>query len=92
MEQTPEKKKENKTQTARKIRSLVESMHVRAHQARERGQKVAYCMVMSQYDEILTAMDIVPVWTENYGGLCAALGTAPQLLEKAVEEGYSNMI
>ncbi len=87
-----DKKKEKRTQSARNVRPLVESMYLRAYQARERGQKVAYCMVMSQYDEILAAMDIVPVWTENYGGLCAALGTAQPFLEKAEEEGYSNLI
>jgi len=87
-----DKKKENRTQSARNVRPLVESMYLRAHQARERGQKVAYCMVMSQYDEILAAMDIVPVWTENYGGLCAAMGTAQPFLEKAEAEGYSNLI
>ncbi len=87
-----DKKKEKRTQSARNVRPLVESMYLRAYQARERGQKVAYCMVMSQYDEILAAMDIVPVWTENYGGLCAALGTAQPFLEKAESEGYSNLI
>ena len=89
---TENKKKENRTQSARNIRPLVEGMMMRAHQARGQGQKVAYCMVMSQYDEILAAMDIVPLWTENYGGLCAAMGTAPQFLEKAEADGYSNLI
>jgi len=89
---TENKKKENRTQSARNIRPLVEGMMMRAHQARGQGQKVAYSMVMSQYDEILAAMDIVPLWTENYGGLCAAMGPAPQFLDKAEADGYSNLI
>ena len=80
------------TETARKVRGLVKTMYTRAHEARAEGKPVAYAMVGSQYDEILRAMDIVPIWTENYAGLCAAKRVAQNYLVKAEADGYSNVI
>lgn len=80
------------TQTAKKVRELVKRLYSRAHEAKAKGQPVAYCMVSSHYNEILIAMGIVPVWTENYAGLCAAKKAAEPLLVKAEAEGYSNVI
>ena len=71
------------TQTARKVRGIVKEMYARAHQAKENGDPVAYGMVGSQYDEILHAMGIVPIWTENYAGLCAAKRVAENYLLRA---------
>ena len=80
------------TQTARKVRGIVKDMYTRAHQAKENGDPVAYGMVGSQYDEILHAMGIVPIWTENYAGLCAAKRQAENYLLRAEADGYSNVI
>lgn len=74
---------------AKKVRPLVKEMYARAHEAKKQGRPVAYCMVMSQYDEILRAMDVTPIWTENYGGLCATKRDADRFLAKADAEGYS---
>ncbi len=89
MEKTTARKS---TESARKVRALVKNLYRRAHEAKKEGKKVAYCMVGSLYDEILRAMDIVPVWTENYAGLCAAKRVAEEYLLKAESEGYSNLI
>ncbi|MDP6510866.1 MAG: 2-hydroxyacyl-CoA dehydratase family protein [Dehalococcoidia bacterium] len=80
------------TETARKVRGLVKMMYGQAHEAKVEGKPVAYGMVGSQYDEILRAMDIVPIWTENYAGLCAAKRVAQSYLVKAEADGYSNVI
>lgn len=80
------------TETARKVRGLVKGMYARARQAKEQGQPVAYCMVGCQYDEILAALGVVPIWTENYAGLCAAKRAAQPFLMKAEAEGYANVI
>jgi len=77
---------------AKKVRPLVKEMYARAHEAKKQGRPVAYCMVMSQYDEILRAMDITPIWTENYGGLCATKRVADRFLAKAEAEGYSTFL
>jgi len=80
------------TETSKKVRPLVKTMYARAHEAKAQGRKVAYCMVGCQYDEILRAMDITPVWTENYGGLCATKREAERFLMKAEFDGFSNVL
>ncbi|MFZ0928677.1 MAG: 2-hydroxyacyl-CoA dehydratase family protein [Syntrophobacteraceae bacterium] len=80
------------TETARKVRGLVKNIYQAAHEAKEQGKKVAYFMVSSQYDEIVRAMDIVPLPTENYAGLCAAKRDMDRFLLKAEEDGYSQVL
>lgn len=80
------------TETAKRCRQIVKSLYRRAHEAKEKGQPVAYVMVRCNYNEILTAMDVVTVWTENFAGVCAAKQAAGSFLEKAEAEGYSNVI
>lgn len=80
------------TEAAKKVRAIVKGMYARAAEAKARGQPVAYCMIDSQYDEILQAMDIVPVWTENYAGLCGAKRDTERFLMKAEADGYSNVL
>jgi benzoyl-CoA reductase/2-hydroxyglutaryl-CoA dehydratase subunit BcrC/BadD/HgdB len=67
-------------------------MYKQAQQAKEEKRKVAYCMVMCNYEEILEAMDIVQVYTENYAGLCAVKRQAEPYMDKARAEGYSDLL
>lgn len=80
------------THTAKEVRALVKKIYNSAHQAKEEGRKVAYMMVASHYDEILRAMDIVPLPTENYAGLCAAKRDMDRFLLKAEADGYSQVL
>ncbi len=80
------------TETAREVRSLVKNIYKSAHEAKAQGRKVAYMMVASHYDEILRAMDIVPLPTENYAGLCAAKRDMDRFLLKAEADGYSQVL
>ncbi|MEW6264577.1 MAG: 2-hydroxyacyl-CoA dehydratase family protein [Thermodesulfobacteriota bacterium] len=77
------------TKVAQKVRGLVKKMSLEAQAAGRDGQPVAYTFIMSFYDEILRAMDITPVWTENFAGLCAAKRDAERFLKRAVNEGFS---
>ncbi len=94
MEETPREKTTavKATDTSKRVRSIVKSYYMRAQEASEKGAPIAYCMVASCYDEILLAMDVVPIWTENYSGLCAAKRDAERFILKAEAEGYSNVI
>ncbi len=76
-------------ETVRKVRGIVKALYARAREAKEQGKPVAYCMVSCSYDEILMAMDITPIWTENYAGLCAAKREAERFLAEADADGYS---
>lgn len=80
------------TESAKKVRLMVKNMHLRAAEAKSRGELVAYCMAESQYDEIIRAMGIVPVWTENFAGVCAAKRETERFLMKAEADGYSNVV
>jgi len=80
------------TESAGKIRTVVKRMYKQAQQAKEERRKVAYCMVVCNYEEILAAMDIVQVYTENYAGLCAVKRQAECYMEKARAEGYSDLL
>ncbi len=78
---------EKGTESARKIRAMVKNIYRGANEAKAQGRKVAYFMVVSQYDEILRAMDVVPIPTENYAGLCAAKRDMDRFLLKAEADG-----
>jgi benzoyl-CoA reductase/2-hydroxyglutaryl-CoA dehydratase subunit BcrC/BadD/HgdB len=80
------------TESAGKIRTVVKRMYKQAQQAKEEKRKVAYCMVMCNYEEILAAMDIVQVYAENYAGLCAVKRQAEPYMDKARAEGYSDLL
>jgi benzoyl-CoA reductase/2-hydroxyglutaryl-CoA dehydratase subunit BcrC/BadD/HgdB len=80
------------TDMARKVRGLVKNIYKSAHEAKAEGKKVAYFMVASQYDEIVRAMDVVPLPTENYAGLCAAKRDMDRFLLKAEADGYSQVL
>jgi len=80
------------TESARKVRAMVKNIYRSANEAKAQGKKVAYFMVSSQYDEIVRAMDVVPLPTENYAGLCAAKRDMDRFLLKAEADGYSQVL
>lgn len=80
------------TEAAKKVRALVKANYLAAQQAKAQGKLVAYTMAVSVYDEILRAMDVVPVYTENFAGVCAAKRMAEEYILKAEADGYSNLI
>ncbi len=80
------------TDMARKVRGMVKHIYQSAHEAKQTGKKVAYSMIMSQYDEILRAMDVVPLPTENFAGVCAAKRQMDRFLLQAEADGYSQSL
>jgi len=79
---------EKSTETAKGVRRMVKGLAQKAHEARASGDPIAYLFIASFYDDILRAMDIATVGTENYAGLCAAKLDAERFLSKAEAEGY----
>jgi benzoyl-CoA reductase subunit B len=73
---------------AKKVRGMVKNLTSEAHAARANGDPVAYLFISSAYDDILRAMDIKTVGTENYAGVCAAKMDAERFLARAEVEGY----
>ena len=68
-------------------RNYIKKYYEDAHQAKARKEPVAW--VASTFPvEILQAMDIVPVWPENYASVCAARQVSVRLCEAAEVEGF----
>jgi benzoyl-CoA reductase/2-hydroxyglutaryl-CoA dehydratase subunit BcrC/BadD/HgdB len=93
-EKKPEERKKRRTATeaASKIGPMVKASIGGTVQAREEGKPIAYSFIVCGYDEIIRAMDIVPVWTENYAGICGAKRDAQRFLERAEAENFSRSL
>jgi benzoyl-CoA reductase/2-hydroxyglutaryl-CoA dehydratase subunit BcrC/BadD/HgdB len=69
-------------------RNYVQKFYKNAHKAQAEGRPVAW--VASTFPvEVLLAMDILPVWPENYASLCAARQVSVELCEIAENKGFS---
>lgn len=69
-------------------RNYIRKYYEDAHQAKAQKKPVAW--VASTFPvEILQAMDVVPVWPENYASVCAARQVSVRLCEAAEVEGFS---
>jgi hypothetical protein len=66
------KKRRTATEAASSIGAMVKAAIGGTVKAKEEGKKLAYSFIVCSYDEIIRAMDVVPVWTENYAGVCGA--------------------
>jgi len=93
-EKKPEQRKRRKTATeaASKIGPMVKATIGGTVRAKEEGKKLAYGFIVCAYEEITRAMDIVPVWTENYAGVCAVKRDAQRFLERAEAENFSRSL
>jgi len=75
-------------QTSREVRQLIAQHYFDAHQAKSSRKPVAWVTALSPV-EILYAMDVIPVFPENYSAVCAATQTALPFMEAAERKGYS---
>lgn len=84
-----EAKPERRLQTTRGFyRNYVKKSYEDAHKAKAEGKPVAW--VASTFPvEMLLAMDVFPVWPENYASLCAARRVSVRLCEVAEGKGFS---
>jgi len=86
------KKRRTATEAAASISSMVKESIASTIRAKEEGKKLAYAFICCCYDEIIRAMDIVPVWTENYAGICGAKRDAERFLARAESLGFSRSL
>lgn len=76
------------TEVAQSMKGMRRAYYTRVHEARERGEFVAWAM-WGIPEEILYAMDVLPVLVENYGPICAAYQIGPYFCEIAESDGFS---
>lgn len=86
-EQKKPEKRRTATEAAAKVASISKAMIQEGQRARAEGKKTAFTFIYCGYDEIIRAMDIVPIWTENFAGIAGAKRDAQRFLEKA--EGHN---
>lgn len=86
------KKRRTATKAAASIGPMVKESIGGTIRAKQEGKKLAYTFIVCLYDEILSVMDIVPVWTENYAGVCGAKRDAERFLERAESLGFSRSL
>ena len=86
------KKRRTATEAASSIGPLVKESIVGTLRAKAEGKKLAFTFIVCLYDEILRAMDVVPVWTENFAGICGAKRDAERFLERSESLGLSRSL
>ncbi len=83
------KKAINRLQTMYPLRANIDKMYERGVEASKAGKPTVWAMVnWWEADAILKAMDLEIVYPENYGAVCAAMGTAQIYLERSDSDGF----
>lgn len=88
MSETPANKEKRKIKSAKKMRVIMTDYYVEAKTARDNGKLVAW-ITSGGPVEPLIAMNIIPVYPENYGAMIGASKMGGDLCQKAEEMGYS---
>ena len=93
MNNKPEKESRQKTsakhwtKSAGKVRGLVRDMYTRAFME---GKPVAWVMY-AMVNEVFEALDVIPVYPENFGALCAVKRVGDPFIRRAEADGFSNV-
>ena len=92
-EEAKPKKRMTATQSAASIGPMVKEFITGTLRARAEGkQKLAYTFIVCHHEEILRAMDVLPVWTENFAGICGAKRDSERFLQRAESLGLSRSL
>ncbi len=76
------------TEAAKNVRGLVKDVYTRA---RTEEKPVVWAM-FSMVNEIFVAMDVQPVYPENYAGLCATKRVGEPFMQRAEADGFSQVM
>jgi benzoyl-CoA reductase/2-hydroxyglutaryl-CoA dehydratase subunit BcrC/BadD/HgdB len=86
-------KRRTATRAAASIGPMVKEFIAGTVRARKEGsQKLAYTFIVCHHEEILYAMDVLPIWTENFAGVCGAKRDAERFLQRAESLGFSRSL
>lgn len=78
----------NRLKSMYALRAEVDKMYEAGEAAGASGKPVAWVMLGQWAEPILTAMDVISIYPENYGSVCAAAGKAGPYLELSDAEGF----
>ena len=81
---------EKKIKADKRLREIMTEYYIEAKTPKEQtGKKIAW-ITSGGPVEPLHAMDVIPIYPENYGAMCGAAKMSTELCEKAEEMGYSS--
>ena len=87
------KKRQTATKAAASIGPMVKALIGNTLKTREEGkQKLAFTFIVCHHEEIFRTMNIVPIWTENFAGICGAKRDSTRFLERAESLGLSRSL
>ena len=87
MEKT--KKSKKRLKASKVLNQVVTDYYLECMSARENGKPIGWMPPMNGVIEIFYAMDLQPVFPENWSPVCAAFGLAPENFEVSEGMGYS---
>ncbi len=87
MERT--QKSTKRLESAKELSAVVGEYYLECIQAKKEGKPVGWMPPMNGAIEIFYAMDLQPVFPENWSPVCAAFGLTPRNFEVAEAMGYS---
>jgi len=88
MTDTDKEKSSRKIKSVGKMKEIMTAYYIDAKTAEQTGKKVAW-ITSGGPVEPLIAMDVIPVYPENYGAMIGASKMGGDLCQKAEELGYS---
>ena len=77
-------------QANKALRQIIADFYADSHRAKAEGRPVGWIPPMNGLIELFYAMDIQPIFPENWAPICAAIGTNTKYFEYAAKRGYSN--
>jgi len=77
-------------QANKALRQIIADFYADSHRAKAEGRPVGWIPPMNGLIELFYAMDIQPIFPENWAPICAAIGTSTKYFEYAAKRGYSN--
>lgn len=87
MEKTRKSKK--RLQAAKELTRVVADYYIECSEAKATGKPIGWMPPMNGAIELFYAMDLQPVFPENWSPVCAAFGLTPNNFEIAEKMGYS---
>jgi benzoyl-CoA reductase/2-hydroxyglutaryl-CoA dehydratase subunit BcrC/BadD/HgdB len=83
------RKSTKRLNTAKDLTKVVAEYYIECHQAKASGKPVGWMPPMNGAIEVFYAMDLQPVFPENWSPVCAAFGLTPANFEVSERMGYS---
>ena len=83
------RKSKKRLDSARELNRVVAEYYLECHEAKKQGKPVGWMPPMNGAIELFYAMDLQPVFPENWSPVCAAFGLTPANFELSEQLGYS---